>query len=435
MNIRNNNPSPWGVTAFRVLFAAHAISLLGTGLTSVALGLMAYELVGGAASSVLGWTLAIRIAVIVLASPWAGMLAARLGARRAMIGCDFFRMLVVLGFLAVSEVWQIYVLAVFLNLGSALFTPVYKAVVPGVVGPAAYPKALAWGVTAYDAANILGPAMAALLIAGFGFQASFLGNALAFAVSGFLLLGLPRLAASGLEPGHQGGPAWSGMRAMVSRWPLRVSLLLALQVTVAGSFLLVTSIRLVKTEWDAGDVVYALLMAVNGLGSVAGALCYGRWVGARAVMRSAAGPLILAGLLVAAWLPHPGVVHVAWLAIGAGLAVLGIRGNELLADHSAPEERSGIYAAHFALSHAGWGLAYPLAGFLGAHLGFSGAGVFFAGLFVVVSAPVWLYWLWMQWLHRNMSDADHARCGSNGYSISHPHDHGDMSHRHWHVHL
>ncbi len=109
---------------------------------------------GASASAVLGVTLAIRIVVIVFCSPWAGQIAERFGARAVMIGSDLVQAGVVAGFFFATSVWQIYALAVALNLGAALFTPVYKAVIPGVVSEKQYPRALAFGAIAYDIAGV-----------------------------------------------------------------------------------------------------------------------------------------------------------------------------------------------------------------------------------------------------------------------------------------
>ena len=94
----------WANRVFQKLFWAHVVSLVGSGVTSLALGLLAHALVGASASSVLGYTLAIRIGVIVLFSPWAGQLAERLGARSMMIWSDIFRVLVVAAFFYVDAV-------------------------------------------------------------------------------------------------------------------------------------------------------------------------------------------------------------------------------------------------------------------------------------------------------------------------------------------
>lgn len=126
----------------------------------MALGLLAHALVGASASQVLGYTLTMRIVVIVLCSQWAGHIGERFEARAIMIRSDIIRVSIVSAFFFVDAVWQIYVLAIFLNLGSALFTPIYKAVIPGVVTERQYPKALAIGSVAYDVSSILGPALA-----------------------------------------------------------------------------------------------------------------------------------------------------------------------------------------------------------------------------------------------------------------------------------
>src|SRR5215210_5898620 len=168
MNDSENNSSLWRHGVFQKLFWAHVVSLVGSGLSSVALALLAHQLVGASAAAVLGVTLAIRIVVIVFFSPWAGQIAERCGARVIMIGSDVLRAGVVIGFFFATSVWQIYALAVALNFGAAVFTPVYKAVIPGVVSEKQYPRALALGAIAYDTANILGPSLAGLVIAMVG---------------------------------------------------------------------------------------------------------------------------------------------------------------------------------------------------------------------------------------------------------------------------
>ena len=121
----NTGPIPnaglWANGIFKKLYWAHVISLLGSGVSSVALGLLAHALVGASASEVLGYTLTIRIVVIVLCSPWAGHIGERFGAQAMMIWSDVIRVGIVTAFFFVDAVWQIYVLAIFLNLGAAPF--------------------------------------------------------------------------------------------------------------------------------------------------------------------------------------------------------------------------------------------------------------------------------------------------------------------------
>ena len=387
MNISSD--SLWRHRAFQQLFWAHALSLVGSGLSSLALGLLAHHLVGASASSVLGITLAIRIIVIVFCSPWAGKLADRFGARKLMVAADIMRAVVVIGFFYADAVWQIYALAVLLNFGSAIFTPIYRAVIPGVVSKEQYPRALAIGSIAYDTANILGPSMAALVIALVGFRGNFLVDGITFLGSAALLFGLPRLAIEAVSGEKKAPTSLShGLTAMVKRPPLRKSLFFAFLTSIGGAFVIVSTVDFVKTDLRMSDSSYAWVMAVFGLGSVVAALLYSKFPQkARDASVAACAPVMIASLSAVALLPHYFTLLVAWWCIGMSYSILGIRGSELLAANSDGEERSHIYAAHFALSHAGWGLTYPLAGFLTTAIGFGHTGWIFAGLLTLVMIP------------------------------------------------
>ena len=63
---------------YRHLFLAQVIALIGTGLATVALGLLAYNLAGAQAGSVLGTALAIKMVAYVVVAPIVGAFADRL---------------------------------------------------------------------------------------------------------------------------------------------------------------------------------------------------------------------------------------------------------------------------------------------------------------------------------------------------------------------
>jgi NRE family putative nickel resistance protein-like MFS transporter len=428
----------WRNLPFQRLFWAHVVSLVGSGLSSVALGLLAHQLVGASASAVLGITLAIRIIVIVLCAPWAGLVADRFGARTTMIVSDLFRAGIVVGFFFVGDVWHIYALAVLLNLGAAIFTPVYKAVIPGITKGEQYPRALALGSVAYDTANILGPSLAGLTIAFFGFRGNFVADSATFLLSAALIFGLPRLATSnaGSKPkisiGH-------GIAAMFQRWQLRETLYLALQTSVAGGFVLVATVDFIKGQLALPDTSYAWAMAAYGIGSVIGATTYGKMPQpVRNLLVNAAAPAMIAALAGAGFFQRFEPLLVEWAFAGAGQSILGIRGNEILAANSEPDERPHIYAAHFSLSHVGWGLTYPLAGFLVSGIGFSWSAYLFAALLTVVALPVWIGSLRLAAAHTKAPDRAHRHAHSvldppGDYHI-HEHSHGDLVHSHPHQH-
>jgi NRE family putative nickel resistance protein-like MFS transporter len=437
-SVTSIQPSLWRNIPFVRLYCAQIVSLVGSGLSSVALGLLAHQLVGASASAVLGITLTIRIVMIVTCAPWAGHVADRLGERTTMILCDLMRAVVVIGFFFVETVWHIYLLAVLLNFGAALFTPVFKAVVPSVTTAEQYPRALALSSVAYDTANILGPSLAGLTIALVGFRGNFIIDALTFLTSASLIFGLPRLAASAVKEKPRTS-ATHGVKAMFQRWQLRESLNLALQVSVAGGFILVATVDFIKTQLNLSDASYAWAMAAYGIGSVLGATLYAKLpLGGRNLLANAAAPAMLLALLGAGFWHRFEPLLVAWAFAGAGQSTLGIRGNELLAANSDLDERPHVYAAHFSLSHAGWGLTYPLAGFSVTALGFETSTYMFAGFLFLVSLPIWIGKLRLTIAHIGLPDRDHHHSHSAfdppGIYHVHEHSHGSEVHSHPHRH-
>ena len=104
---------------YRQLFAAQVIALIGTGLLTVALGLLAYELAGGDAGAVLGTALAIKMIAYVGVSPIAGAAAGMLPRRAMLVALDLVRAAIALCLPFVDQVWQIYVLIFILQSASA----------------------------------------------------------------------------------------------------------------------------------------------------------------------------------------------------------------------------------------------------------------------------------------------------------------------------
>ena len=121
--------APLGNLTYRRLFAAQVIVLLGTGLATVALALLAYDLAGERAGAVLGTALAIKMVAYVTVAPVASTLVAFLPRRGLLVALDIVRAGVALMLPFVTEIWQIYVLIFVLQSASAAFTPTFQAVI------------------------------------------------------------------------------------------------------------------------------------------------------------------------------------------------------------------------------------------------------------------------------------------------------------------
>ncbi len=84
-------PSPLSEPVFRRLFAAQVIALAGTGLSTIALILLAYDLAGANAGAVLGTALALKMIAYVGIAPLVGAVAHRLPRKPLLIAFDLAR--------------------------------------------------------------------------------------------------------------------------------------------------------------------------------------------------------------------------------------------------------------------------------------------------------------------------------------------------------
>jgi MFS family permease len=176
---------------YRRLFAAQVVALLGTGLATVALGLLAFDLAGGEAALVLGTAFTIKMVAYVGVAPVAGAFATLLPRRALLVALDLVRAGVALLLPFVTEVWQVYALIFVLQSASAAFTPTFQATIPDVLpDEARYTRALSLSRLAYDLENLASPTLAALLLAVLSYDALFVGTALGFAASALLILPL-----------------------------------------------------------------------------------------------------------------------------------------------------------------------------------------------------------------------------------------------------
>jgi MFS family permease len=171
---------------------------------------------------------------------------------------------------------------------------------------------------------------------------------------------------------------------------LRGLLALNLAVAAAGAMVIVNTVVLVQAQFGLGQRETAWALAAFGAGSMLAALALPRvldGIADRTVMLAGAA-LLVAGLLAGLTGPGFGVLLPLWLVIGLGYSAVQTPTGRLLRRSAHPEDRP----AQFALSHACWLIAYPLAGWLGAK---AGLGTSFsvlallAGLAAILAARLW----------------------------------------------
>lgn len=373
------------------LFAAQVTSLIGSGITSVALAAFAYDLVGGNAAVVVGTALTLRILAFVLISPVAGVLADRVDRKRLLVAADLLRFGLLGAFPFITTVGQIYALIFVLNAITAFFTPTFEAALPEVVGARLYTRAVSWSRIALALEAAAGPMLAGVLIVWVGVRWTFWVDGGTYLVSALLVLASAVPRASRPErrfPWHELVPQVTlGTRVLLREPALRRALVLHLAEAIAGAVAIVTTIVYVRDVLGHGNLAFASAMAAVGAGSAVAALVL---PGRAESVRSAGdtpleehlryhgwaertllvgGALLAVALLPGFLVPHLALLCLFWALNGAGQALIAIPSVGLLAEHTAPDERGRAYAAHFALTHVFWLGTYPAAGYLSRAVG------------------------------------------------------------------
>ncbi|MFN2489668.1 MAG: MFS transporter [Actinomycetota bacterium] len=127
---------PLSIRDFSLLWTAMSVSMVGDGITFVALAWQVYELsnVPTALSAVgVAWTLPMVVFLLV-----GGVVSDRFDRRRVMIASDIVRGIAIgsMGILSVTgriELWHIFALIALYGAGEAFFAPAFGAIVPDIV--------------------------------------------------------------------------------------------------------------------------------------------------------------------------------------------------------------------------------------------------------------------------------------------------------------
>ncbi|RKE76954.1 MFS transporter [Rhizobium sp. AG855] len=380
---------------YRHLFLAQVIALVGTGLATVALGLLAYDLAGERAGAVLGTALAIKMIAYVAVAPIAGAFAEILPRRAMLVSLDLVRAAVALCLPFVTEIWQVYVLIFVLQSASAAFTPAFQATIPDVLPDEKdYTRALSLSRLAYDLESLVSPMLAAALLTVVSFHSLFAGTVLGFLVSAALVVPvtLPNHPAKERRSIYE--RTTRGLRLYLSTPRLRGLLALCLTVSAAGAMVIVNTVVFVQAELGLAQTDTALALAAFGCGSMLAALSLPKLldrIADRPVMLSGAA-ILIAGLVLTTFVGNYSVLLAIWLVMGLGYSIVQTPSGRLLRRSAHAEDRPALFAAHFALSHAAWLLSYPLAGWLSATIGLSSAAIVLAlvaGLGFMVATWVW----------------------------------------------
>jgi MFS family permease len=360
---------------FRLWTAGALISNTGTWMQRIAQDWLVLTQLTHRNAAALGIVMGLQFAPQLLLLPWTGLAADRLNQRKLLMltQATMGVLALALGVLTVSgfvQLWHVYLFAFLSGSAAALDAPVRQTFVAEMVGDADLPNAVALNSSSFNAAQIIGPAIAGLLIAKVGIGWAFLLNGFSFAavLVSMAFFRLPELRTSARAHRTASGFV-EGLRYVWKRPDLRVILIMLFLVGTFGfNFPIFISTMAVNVfHTDARG--FGLLSSIMALGTLSGALFA---AGSRrprlASLRTSAGVFGL-GCTLAALAPGYWWFAAALAMSGAAVLIFANGTNSMMQLSTEPSMRGRVMALRVGISLGGMTIGAPIVGWVANHFG------------------------------------------------------------------
>jgi MFS family permease len=299
-------------------------------------------------------------------------------------------MLGVLTIAGVVRLWHVYVFAFLSGSAAALDAPVRQTFVAEMVGDADLHNAVALNHTSFNAAQMIGPAVAGLLIAKVGIGWAFLLNGLSFAA---VLISMSFFRLWELRPRARAHRTTSrfleGLRYVWRRPDLRAILIMLFLIGTFGLNFPIFISTMAVTVFDSDARGFALLSSIMAVGTISGALfAAGRQRSSLASLLLGAGVFGL-GCTLAALAPGYWWFGAALMIIGAAGVIFTNGTNSIMQLSTEPAMRGRVMALRVGVALGGTPIGAPIVGWVANHFGPRwalgiGAGAGFAAALVAV---------------------------------------------------
>ncbi|HLX06350.1 MAG TPA: MFS transporter [Thermoanaerobaculia bacterium] len=355
---------------YRVWAGGEIVSNVGTWMQRIAQDWLVLTRLTHRNATAVGVVMALQFGPQLLLLPLTGLAADHLDRRKLLFATQaaMAALALGLGVLTVAgrvQLWQVYLFALLLGCVTAFDSPARQAFVSELVAEADLANAVALNSTSFNAARMIGPAIAGVLIAVVGSGWVFVINAASFgAVLGSLsLLRAGELHRRERAP-HTRGSLVAGFHYAWKRPDIRAVLLMLLLIGTFGLNFPIFIATMAVTVFHQGAGNYGLLTSMMAVGSVAGALLAARRArpGIGLLLGAAAGFGL--GCALAAVMPNYGLFGVALGLIGWSAQTFTTTANGAVQLATEPVMRGRVMAIFLAIALGGTPLGAPIVGWV-----------------------------------------------------------------------
>jgi MFS family permease len=340
---------------YRMWAAGAIVSNVGTWMQRIAQDWLVLTQLTHNNATAVGMVMALQFGPHVLLLPLTGFAADHLDRRKLLIATQASMGALALGLgiltvLGLVQLWQVYVFAFLLGCVSAFDSPARQTFVSDLVPEADLSNAVALNSTSFNAARMIGPAVAGLLIAAVGTGWVFVMNAASFAavICSLSLLRIGELHLRNRAPRTRGS-FLDGFRYVWKRPDLKVLLFMLFLIGTFGLNFPIFISTMSVTVFHAGAGQFGLLTSTMAIGSVAGALLAARREKPRMTLLLAGATMFGLGLALAAIMPSYWLFGLALVIIGVSAQTFTTTVNSTVQMSTDPAMRGRVIAILIAI--------------------------------------------------------------------------------------
>jgi MFS family permease len=355
---------------YRIWASGALVSNIGTWMQRIGQDwLVLTELTHRNATAV-GVVMALQFGPQLVLLPLTGFAADHLDRRKLLFATQ-----TILGLLALSlgvltvtglvQLWHVYVFALLLGCATAFDAPVRQTFISDLVGETDLSNAVALNSTSFNAARMIGPAIAGLLIAAVGCGWVFVINAASFAA---VLYSLTLLRVEELHPQHKAKRTRAGLvegfRYVWKRPDMKVMLVMLFLIGTFGLNFAIFISTMAVSVFHAGAGRYGFLTTTMAIGTVTGALLAAHRAKPHFVLMPISAGMFGVLLGIAAMLPDYWLFGVALIGVGLSAQTFTTSTNSYMQLAAEPAMRGRIIAIFLAIVMGGTPLGAPLVGWV-----------------------------------------------------------------------
>ncbi|TAL96748.1 MAG: MFS transporter [Paraburkholderia sp.] len=360
---------------YRIWAAGALVSNVGTWMQRTAQDWLVLTQLTHYNASAVGTVMALQFGPQLLLLPWTGFAADHYNQRKLLMATQATMgvLALALGLFTITgivQLWHVYVFAFLSGCAAAFDAPVRQTFVGELVGDADLPNAVALNSTSFNAARMIGPAAAGLIIASVGTGWAFLINGASFVA---VLASLFLLRVSGLRANARAhrtrGSLTEGLRYVWSRPDLKAILVMLFLIGTFGLNFPIFIATMAASVFHTDARGYGLLSSIMAIGTISGALLAAGRDRPRFRSLLTGAAIFGLGCTLAAIAPNYWLFACALVVIGVATLTFTNATNSLMQLTTAPAMRGRVMALRVGIALGCTPIGAPIVGWVADHLG------------------------------------------------------------------